>query len=404
MAHEIVNNTLNQINWFHVSPEEVKDNQLRKLDMSEAAATVSGVADASLMIFPYHAFGSIELIRLLIHNENIDAIVIFQDPRYWEWLFEHEQEIRQLVPIIFYNIWDNYPVPHYNKPLYESVDNLVAISKLTLDVNKKVLTNSKVKPIISHVPHGVNDKVFKPITEFDDDYKDFLAFKTKLIGDAEFVVLFNSRNMDRKNPMGVLEAFDLFYTNLSTEDKSKVKLVMHTNPLDQVGTDLLAYTRQQLCIRDVVVWNIDKYDDVKMNYLYNSASITISLSYNEGWGLSLTESGMAGTPVMAIVTGGMKDQLFGGCTYPLFSEVSSLLGSHPTPYIYCDRVSTKTVADRLNLAYSEKHLLEDMGFVLRKEYLDAKYTVQDMANGIAIEILKTIDTFKPKPDYELIKL
>jgi glycosyltransferase involved in cell wall biosynthesis len=43
--------------------------------------------------------------------------------------------------------------------------------------------------------------------------------------------------------------------------------------------------------------------------LYNSADGVILLSSAEGWGLSLTESLLTGTPFIANVTGGMQDQM-----------------------------------------------------------------------------------------------
>ena len=46
-----------------------------------------------------------------------------------------------------------------------------------------------------------------------------------------------------------------------------------------------------------------------MNLLYNSADGVILLSSAEGWGLSLTEALLTGTPFIANVTGGMQDQM-----------------------------------------------------------------------------------------------
>ena len=42
-------------------------------------------------------------------------------------------------PIIYLNIWDNYPAPMYNKEFYESCDLLLGISKQTVNINKLVL-------------------------------------------------------------------------------------------------------------------------------------------------------------------------------------------------------------------------------------------------------------------------
>jgi hypothetical protein len=43
------------------------------------------------------------------------------------------------VPIIYLNIWDDYPAPMYNKAFYESCDTLLGISKQTVNINKMVL-------------------------------------------------------------------------------------------------------------------------------------------------------------------------------------------------------------------------------------------------------------------------
>ena len=71
------------------------------------------------------------LIRQLIKEQNIDAIFLITDPRYFEWLFQIENEIRKKTPIIYLNIWDDFPTPLYNKPYYEACDALLAISKQT---------------------------------------------------------------------------------------------------------------------------------------------------------------------------------------------------------------------------------------------------------------------------------
>ena len=39
--------------------------------------------------------------------------------------------------------------------------------------------------------------------------------------------------------------------------------------------------------------------------LYNLADVQILLTSNEGWGLTLTEAMLSGTPIIANVTGGM---------------------------------------------------------------------------------------------------
>ena len=44
------------------------------------------------------------------------------------------------IPIVYLNIWDDYPAPRYNEAFYESCDALLmGISKQTVNINKIVL-------------------------------------------------------------------------------------------------------------------------------------------------------------------------------------------------------------------------------------------------------------------------
>ena len=63
---------------------------------------------------------------------------IMTDPRFWPWLWEIENEIRSVVPLVYYHVWDNHPAPKFNKVFYESNDLIATISKLTDDIVKEV--------------------------------------------------------------------------------------------------------------------------------------------------------------------------------------------------------------------------------------------------------------------------
>ena len=76
-----------------------------------------------------------------------------------------ENEIRKEIPIMYLNIWDDYPAPMYNKSFYESCDLLMGISKQTVNINKLVLGEKANNKIIDYVPHGMNPKYFHPISE-----------------------------------------------------------------------------------------------------------------------------------------------------------------------------------------------------------------------------------------------
>ena len=58
-----------------------------------------------------------------------------------------------------------------------------------------------------------------------------------------------------------------------------------------------------------IMFSTNKLTSQQLNYLYNVADAQILLSSAEGWGLSLTEALLTGTPIIANVTGGMQDQM-----------------------------------------------------------------------------------------------
>ena len=264
------------------------------------------------MVIPNNGYGDAQAIRQLIATNKPDAIFIFTDPRYWTWLFEIEREIRSKIPIVWLNIWDDYPAPRYNEDYYDSVDALMAISKQTLNINKLVLGDKGDSKILKYVPHGIDSNTFYPITKDHKKYGDFLNFKKELFGgkDFKFVVFFNSRNIHRKRPGDTILAFRHFCDMIGKDAAKECALVMHTAPSDANGTDLRA-VKEALTDPEYVnvYFSNDKLTPVQMNLLYNVANLTVLLSSNEGWGLSLTESMLTGTMIAANVTGGMQDQM-----------------------------------------------------------------------------------------------
>jgi len=131
-----------------------------------------------------------------LQSEQPDAIIHFTDPRFWDWLYQMEHEIRQQCPIIFYHLWDNLPFPHFNKNAYKSSDAIFAINKQT-EVIVRAVDSSKTDWRLSYIPHGINTNIYKQLPKDDVE---LLAYKKKLFGDKEFdfVLFYNSRNIRRK--------------------------------------------------------------------------------------------------------------------------------------------------------------------------------------------------------------
>ena len=438
IAKEFVVHTAHHYNWVQIGAAIKHPDQGKRMDLSEETNKIIGIEDSSVIIYPSDGYGNADMLRKLIAAENPDAIYIFTDPRYWTWLFQMENEIRKQIPIIYLNIWDDYPAPMYNKTYYESCDLLMGISKQTVNINKLVLGDKSKDKIISYVPHGLNDKIYFPINKTSKEWDKFWDFQNQLFQGEQydFVALYNSRNIRRKQVPDTIWAFKQFVDKLTLEEAKKCALVLHTHKIDPNGTDLTSVINA-LCGHEPERYNFifseNKLSPEQMNYLYNSTDVQIQLTSNEGWGLSLTESLLVGNLIIANVTGGMQDQMrfvdhdgnwftpnadipsnhrgtykqHGKWALPVYPSNISIQGSVPTPYIFDDRCDASDAADRLfevwKMSPSERELRGKMGMEWAKSD-EAGFTSEKMSYRIMDNIDKLFKSWKPRKKYNLIKI
>lgn len=434
MAREFVVNTADHFNWYQLGAGINHPDAGKVFDLSEDINKRLDIKDTDVKIEPYNGYGDVSKVRQLLNTQKPDAIMIFTDPRYWVWLFDIEREIRSEIPIVWLNIWDDYPAPMYNKHYYNSVDCLMAISKQTKNINKLVLGDDASKKVIEYVPHGIDEEIFFPVNEEHPLYNDFVKYKKDLFSgkDIEFVVFYNSRNIGRKHPGDIILAYQEFCDKIGKEKAKKCALLMHTAISDVHGTDLKAVKD---AITDPEYVNIyfskEKLTPQQMNLLYNVADATIMMSSNEGWGLALTESMMAGTMIVANVTGGMQDQMrfvnekgewidfdadfpsnhrgtykeCGEWALPIFPSNICLAGSPNTPYIFDDRCSSTDAAEQLAKAYELGKEERTRRGLLGRAWVtseEAQMSSKNMCKNITKAINKTFDNFVPREEYEVI--
>lgn len=394
MSKELILGTAHRYNYVHVGAALSHPDMGKVFDVSADVNKEVGITDSNVILYPYNGYGDPDLIRMLCDRHKIDAIVHFTDPRYWIWLYRMSAELRQHIPIFYYHIWDDVPAPHYNKAFYESCDLLMGISKQSVNISKMVLGKGNYveldentpKELISksvsktcYVPHGINSKYFFPIDRKDEKVQEF---RNKLFNGEtpEYVLLYNNRNIRRKMTSDVILAFKKFYDKLAKKGKPNVKLVLHTQPVDENGTDLPAVI-EAICpdIAEHFIFTNAKFTPQDLNLLYNSCDTVINIGSNEGWGLSSTEAMMAGIPIINNVTGGLQDQCrfvdendkwidfneeftsnhegkykkHGEWVKPVFPAAINLQGSIPTPYIFDDRCNINDVADAIEYWYDQ---------------------------------------------------
>jgi glycosyltransferase involved in cell wall biosynthesis len=432
IGKEIVLHTAHHYNWVCVGGAISHPDKGKRFDLSVDTNQNAGIEDASVFLYPTDGYGDANLLRTLLKLEKPDAIMMITDPRYFTWLFQIENEIRKKIPVVYLNIWDDYPAPMYNQAFYESCDALLGISKQTVNINKLVLGDKAKNKIVEYVPHGLNTEMFYPIVNKEND-KEFQEFKKQLFKgkDYEFMVFFNSRNIRRKQIPDTILAYRLFVESLTPEQREKVVFVLHTEQVSEHGTDLPAVIETLVPEDYNIIFTPGKLDVKALNYLYNLADVQILLTSNEGWGLSLTEALLTGTPIIANVTGGMQDQMrfefkdgtwidfnadfpsnhrgtykkHGKWAFPVYPTSRSVQGSIPTPYIFDDRCTWEDAAERLievfNLSKEERQERGMEGYKWATSD-EAGFTSRHQAERFISYIDKLFNTWKPREKYELI--
>lgn len=331
------------------------------------------------LIQPVEGFGNQELMRQWLVSVKPDAILFFTDPRFFIWAFEMEEEIRDVAPIIFWTVWDCEPAPKYNKPIYDCCDDIAWFSNYSYEFHKEVEMDAERHCIQLARNH---DEFFK------EDESAVKEFKVQTLGfdkrDA-FVGLYVSRNARRKRPADCIDAWRCFVDLLPDDKKDNAILIMHTDPNDQEGPNLV-HVIEQTGMTKNVKFSPAKFTEEIMRKLYTMADVVINTSLNEGFGMSVHEALLCETPVVCTKTGGMTEQMSDGET--VFGRLCEpftrmLVGSQMVPYIYEDIVRNEDFAAAIKEIY-------DMSPAERKE-LGRKGRVYITNNFKPEKIVKEFD-------------
>ena len=432
IAKEIVIHTAHHFNWVQIAGSINHPEKGKRLDLSQSTNAEAKIEDSSVILYPVDGYGNPQLLRNILRAENPDALFLITDPRYFMHIWNMEQEIRKSIPIAYLNIWDDYPAPMYNRPYYEACDLLMGISKQTVNINKLVLKGHEGKRLFRYIPHGKDTTHFYPIDDTDLDYVNFKnsLFKGKK---PSFVLYFNSRNIRRKQIPDSLIAFRGFLDSLP-EDKAKdCYMLLKTEKVTDAGTDLPKVKEYFFDekYKNNIIFIDQRLTEQQLNWLYNLADAHILLTSNEGWGLANTEAMLAGTPIIANVTGGMQDQMrfidnnnkwftpdsnipsnhrgtfkkHGEWAFPVYPTSRSIQGSPPTPYIYDDRCRWEDAMERIKECYQlGRKELKRRGLKGREWALsdEAGFTSKHQAKRVTEAMNTLFKIWKPREKYELI--
>lgn len=340
------------------------DYSIKSVNYREDANTIDvsnqAWSEDDWLIKPVNGYGDKNVIRSVMRDYKPDLLWFMTDPRFFIWLWEMENEVRKSIPMIYYHVWDNYPAPEFNKSFYESNDLVCTISKVTDDIVKTVAPN--VESI--RVPHAVNTNIFKKKTT-EKEIKEVELYRKKIIGkdDTDKLIFFwNNRNARRKQSGTLIYWFKEF---LDEVGEDKAILLMHTEPKDPNGPDLVEITRSLGLDENQVLFSSVKLEQDKLSNVYNAVDCTINISDAEGFGLSTLESLACETPIIVNMTGGLQEQVTDGDQffgYGIEPASKTIVGSQDVPYIFEDRISKKDFLDRMIKIYNlSKEERQDLG-------------------------------------------
>ena len=336
-------------------------------------------------ILPCVGFGDKETIRSLLVSEKPDALIVFTDIRFFSHIWNMEDEIHEVCPILYWHVWDNYPVPDYNDYVYNSVDKVNCISHLTYDLLK-----SKHRDKIEYVPHGLPTKDFYQFTKEEID-----KYRSSVLSDKKewFVGLWVNRNIRRKRPADVIMSWKIFLEKLEKEKGHKnALLIMHTDPEDKNGTDLIKVAKH-LNVEKNLRFSREELGFKELNMLHNISDVCINISFAEGFGLTTLQSLYTGTPIVVSDTGGLSRQ----CTNPSTGEqygiaikpaVTTISGVLDTPYINEDYVTTEDTASAILKICIEKQNYSNASNYAVQEF-NLEDSIKKWDQSIQEEIIKS---------------
>lgn len=346
------------------------------------------------LILPVDGYGNKMIVREVLRRYKPDLLWFMTDPRFYVWLWDIEDEVRDKVPMMYYHVWDNYPAPTYNKNFYDSTDVVCTISKVTDSIVREVSPDVKCV----HIPHTVDTDCFKKLPE--EEWKNISELQAL---EDKMVFFWNNRNARRKQSGTLVFWFKEFLDKIGHD---KAVLIMHTEPKDPHGQDLQAISNELGLNNGQIRFSTVKMPSSQLAKVYNMVDCTVNISDAEGFGLSTLESLACETPIIVNMTGGLQEQVTDGENF--FGEgikpvSKAIIGSQDVPWIYEDRIAKDDFLNAMMSFYNKsKEEREAIGRAGREHVLNnyGMDKFSDLWNKVVEETMEEFGSWENRKNYK----
>ena len=240
------------------------------------------------------------VVRMLSQN-TYDILFILNDTFLIESVMKDILEVREKLPkerqfaIVYYFPIDARPAKSWIENSVLKVDIPVAYTQYAKQQCEELA--EKALPDLRVIYHGTNKKDF--FVERDEDTK---LFKTAVFGPhaEDFIVLNVNRNQPRKDLHRTFAAFKLF------KEKHPKSFLFMLCQMQDIGGDIgeiakrygLVLGEDWACPAPGTYYAAMGYTLDIVRKLYNAASLIVSTTLGEGWGLSSTEAFSCKRPIL----------------------------------------------------------------------------------------------------------
>ena len=102
ITKQIILGTIKDYDWVQIATSGTDHDSNSVIDVSESVKSITKINDAYTRLYCTQGYGNYATFNKVLTNEKPDLLLHMSDPHYFDWIYEHEYEIRKKIPIGYY--------------------------------------------------------------------------------------------------------------------------------------------------------------------------------------------------------------------------------------------------------------------------------------------------------------